>query len=74
MSVRHGYQALIDPKQLSTQPRVPGGSIGRLAAAASESLGIPSATAHRLAEQYLALGRIPGESSFLRWIGARRRC
>jgi hypothetical protein len=72
MSVRHGSEALIDPKQLSTQPRPRHGSSERLAAAASECLGVPAATAQRLAEEYVESGNMPDERTFLRWIGARR--
>ena len=71
MSVRHGSSALLDPKQLPTRAG-DDEATERLAAAASECLGIPAPAAHRLAERYLALGRFPGEHPFLRWIGARQ--
>ena len=59
MSVRQGFLALLDPKQLPTRVG-DDEATERLAAAASECLGIPAPAAHRLAERYLALGGSPG--------------
>ena len=67
MSVRHGSQALIDPKQMPVS-RPAAAVVERLADAASQRLGIPGPLARRLAQDYLdATDRI-SEERFLRWI------
>jgi hypothetical protein len=66
MSVPHGPDALVDPKQTGA-PRK--SAADRLAEAASESLGIPRRHAHRLAETYLRGSTESNEGRFLRWIG-----
>ena len=68
MSVRHGREALIDPKQMPVS-RPAAAVVERLAGAASQRLGIPGPLARRLAQDYLDGTGEVDEERFLRWIG-----
>ena len=70
MSVRHGSEALIDPKQMPVRSRPATAVVERLADAASQRLGIPGSLARRLAEDFLASPYQVTEERFLSWIGA----
>jgi len=67
MSVRHGSQALIDPKQMPVS-RPAAVVVERLADAACERLGISGPLARRLAQDYLDATDQVSEERFLRWI------
>ena len=68
MSVRHGSQALIDPKQMPVSRPDPA-VVERLAEAACQRLGIAGPLARRLAQDYLDATDQANEERFLRWIG-----
>ena len=70
MSVRHGREALIDPKQMPAASPPATAVVERLADAASQRLGIPGSLARRLAEDFLAGPHQVSEERFLSWIGA----
>ena len=70
MSVRHGGEAPIDPKQMPVRSEPATAVVERLADAASQRLGIPASLARRLAEDFLAGPDRINEERFLSWIGA----